>query len=61
MLSGFGDVLTVTELSQVMQICPTTAYKLLRSKEIKSIKLGNQFRIPKKWLIEYIEEKVYIQ
>ncbi|MCD8250178.1 MAG: helix-turn-helix domain-containing protein [Lachnospiraceae bacterium] len=31
-----------------------TVYKLLKSGEIRSIRVGNQYRIPKEYLLQYL-------
>lgn len=53
----YDDILTVDELCKILQIGKTSTYKLLKQQKIKSIKIGNSYRIPKLWLIDYIEEK----
>lgn len=54
MLNKYNDVLTVEELCEVLRIGKNTAYKLLKSGEVKSVKIGNIYKIPKKYLKEYI-------
>ena len=43
--------LTVEEFAEVMGISMTTAYGFVRSKRVKSIRIGNQYRIPKESLL----------
>ena len=54
MLNKYSDILTVEELCKVLRIGKNTAYKLLKSGEIKSVKIGNVYKIPKRYLKEYI-------
>ena len=54
MLNKYNDVLTVEELCEVLRIGKNTAYRLLKNKEIKSIKRGSVYKIPKKYLKQYI-------
>lgn len=46
--------LTVEDLMKVLGIGRNTAYKLIKSKAIFSIKVGHQLRIPKQSLIKYM-------
>lgn len=48
------DILTVQELCGALNICKTTAYKYLRKGEIRHIKIGKTYRIPKQYLMDYV-------
>ena len=50
------DVLTVEDLMEYLSIGKTTAYKLLKSRKIKAVRIGRLYRIPKKSVDEYIED-----
>lgn len=54
MFSSYPDVVSVSELMDMLHIGKDTAYKLLQSGEIKSIKIGKKYRIPKKFILEYL-------
>ena len=56
-LSNYPDVLTVDALSSILQVSRTTCYSLIRNKEIRSIRIGNQIRIPKVYLFDYLFRK----
>ena len=47
-------VLHVRELAEVLSISQNTAYALVRSGQIRSIRTGRIYRIPKDSLIEYL-------
>ena len=47
-------VLTVSDISEILVIGKNTAYDLVRSGEIKSVRVGRQIRIPKSALLEYL-------
>ncbi len=56
-ISSFDDLpltLAVEDIMKVLGIGRNTAYKLIKSKAIFSIKVGHQIRIPKKSLIDYM-------
>lgn len=56
MLNKYSDILIVEELCEVLRIGKNTAYKLLKSGEIKSIKIGKIYKIPKKSVRKYLEQ-----
>lgn len=49
--------LRVEDLMPVLDIGRNTAYELVRSGQIRSIKVGKQIRIPKDALREYLSGK----
>ena len=46
--------LRVEELMPILGIGRNTAYELVRSGQIRSVKIGRQLRIPKQALIDYL-------
>lgn len=46
--------LRVEDLMPILGIGRNTAYALVRSKQIYSVKIGRQLRIPKQALIDYL-------
>ena len=55
---SFDDLpltLRVEDLMPILNIGRNTAYELVRSKQIYSVKIGRQLRIPKQALIDYLE------
>lgn len=46
--------LRVDDLMPILGIGRNTAYELVRSKQIYSVKIGRQLRIPKQALIDYL-------
>ena len=53
--SDYPDVLTVEDLSRMLGISTKTAYKLLKKQKIKSITIGRTYRIPKVYLLQYLQ------
>ena len=49
--------LRVEDLMSILGIGRNTAYELVRSGQIRSIKVGKQIRIPKEALREYLSGK----
>ena len=56
MLNKYNDILTVEELCEVLRIGKNTAYKLLKNNDIKSVKIGKIYKIPKKSVRKYLEK-----
>jgi excisionase family DNA binding protein len=50
----FSDILTVKELMDYLAVGKNTAYDLLKTKKIKSIRIGRVYKIPKSEVQEYI-------
>ena len=46
--------LRVEDLMPILGIGRNTAYELVRTKQIHSVKVGRQLRIPKQCLIDYL-------
>ena len=46
--------LQVEDLMPILGVGRNTAYELVRSKQIYSVKIGRQLRIPKQALIDYL-------
>ena len=54
---SFDDLpltLRVEDLMPILGVGRNTAYELVRSKQVRSIRIGKQLRIPKQALIEYL-------
>ncbi len=53
--ANYPDVLTVEDLSKMLGISTKTAYKLLKEKKIKFITIGRTYKIPKIYVLEYLQ------
>ena len=49
--------LRVEDLMSLLGIGRNTAYKLVKSGEIRSIKIGRQIRIPRQYFVEFLNQK----
>jgi len=52
----YKDVMSVNDVCKALGIGKNTAYKLLRENTIKSIVLAGKYKIPKTYLIEFVEK-----
>jgi len=53
-LAKYPDVLNVKQLSKILNVCEKTALRLLHEQEVKCIKIGRIYRIPKLYLLQYL-------
>ena len=54
MFSEYPDVITVEQLMEMLHIGKNAAYSLLKSGEVKTIRIGRRYIIPKQSIITYI-------
>ena len=55
MFSEYGDIVTVEEVMKMLQIGRVSVYQMLKSGEIRSLKVGKKYIIPKKSVIELFD------
>lgn len=60
MFENFDDILTVEEVSEALKIGTSQAYKIIRTGQLHGYKEGKDWKIPKKCLIQYIDQKISI-
>lgn len=54
MFKDYPDVVSVGQLKEMLQIGQVLAYKLVKEGEIKSRKVGREYKILKSTIIEYL-------
>lgn len=57
MQTDYIDLITIDEVCDLLMIGRTTAYNLLRSKELKAFKIGKVWKISKASVEEYIRQR----
>ena len=50
-------VLSMSELTTLLQVSRNTAYSLVRSGRIASVRAGRQFRIPKTAVLDFLDSQ----
>lgn len=55
MFEEYKDVVSIKELVKMLGIGKNKAYELINSGQIKSFKIGKIHKIPKTWIIDYIQ------
>lgn len=56
MFENYSDVVGVNELCDMLRIGKNTAYKLINTGEIISVRVGRCIKIPKVYIIDYCLE-----
>ena len=59
MLESYPDLLTVEQLQSILQIGRNKSYEILHSGQLKFLRIGKTIRIPKRYLIDFINESCY--
>ena len=59
MFENYPDLLTVKQLQDILSIGRSKAYDLLHSGELQYLTIGRQIRIPKRFLLDYLEQLSY--
>ncbi|MBE6720232.1 MAG: helix-turn-helix domain-containing protein [Ruminococcaceae bacterium] len=54
MFDDFPDILSVKDIMNALDIGRNKAYILLQTKQIKSIRIGSTYKVPKTELIKYV-------
>lgn len=54
MFTEFNDVVTVDDVTKMLHVSRVTVYKLLKSGEIRTLKVGKKYIIPKQSVIDFL-------
>ena len=57
LFEGYADVVTVKELCQMLKIGRNTAYTLVKSGELASVRIGARYLIPKVYIVAYLQRQ----
>ncbi len=61
MLEQYGDVLNPRDVAKILGVGKNRVYEMMQNGIIKAIRLGNIWRIPKTYMIEYLSTCGYTQ
>jgi excisionase family DNA binding protein len=56
LLNDYPDILTVPQTARALQVSQNTVRRLLMTGAIKGRHVGQQWRIPRAWLVQFINE-----
>jgi len=59
MFAEYPDLMTVEKMQAALGVGRSTAYKLLRENAIRHFNIGKTIKIPKRYLIDFIESACY--
>ena len=57
LINKYPPALCVKQVAEILSVSLNTAYELIRSKQIYSVRVGRSYRIPLDSVIQYISEK----
>lgn len=55
-LTNYPPVLSVKQVAEILAVSQNTAYALVRSGQIHSIRVGRSYRIPLDAVIKYLDD-----
>lgn len=55
--SDYPDLLTFKEMCTLLNLGKNTAYKILTENRVPYLKLGREYRIPKIYLLQFIDSE----
>ena len=56
MLRGYPDLMTPEQARAILQIGRGKMYKLIREQSLKTLRIGQNYRIPKAYLLDFLNE-----
>lgn len=56
MFTEFPDIVSVVEVAQMLKIGTVLAYRLVKTKKIKSKKIGREYKILKSDVMAFLQE-----
>lgn len=59
--ADYPDVLKTSDIVEMTGLCTKTIQLLLKQGEIKSIRNGNRYVIPKKYVLNYVSSQTFIE
>ena len=58
MFKEYADIVRIKDVQDMLKIGKNKVYELLKSGEIKSIRIGNKYIIPKKSVIDFVVNRL---
>ena len=56
MFQAYPDIVTVKQVQEMLNISRYSVYNLIKSRKIGGQKIGNGYKIPKIFIIDYVTE-----
>jgi excisionase family DNA binding protein len=61
MLTNTPDILTVRQLAEILRIGRNAAYTLLKTNQIRHVRVGRKYLIPKQAVIDFFKSSCYTE
>ena len=58
-ISSYPDILSVQDIQQILSIGRNSAYRLIQDGRIRSVRIGRCIRIPKQFLLDFLNNPDY--
>jgi len=59
MLRNYNDILTIPDVMEILRICKSSVYGLLQTNQIRHVKVGRKYIIPKQAILSFLGEPCY--
>ena len=59
MFDKYRDLLDMTDLQDALGIGRSMAYRLIKGGQIRHLRIGKSIKIPKCWLVDFVEASCY--
>lgn len=59
MFTELPDVLSISDMKNALGVSKKTAYILISSGKVKHFRMGSLIKVPKRYLVDYIEAECY--
>lgn len=54
MFESYGEMVTINDICEILNICSNSAYQLLRTNQIKAFRIGRIWKIPRVSVEEFV-------
>jgi len=61
MFDKYNDLLNMADLQAALGIGRSTAYRLIKDGKIKHLRIGKVIKIPRKYLVDFVENLCYTE
>ena len=59
MFEQYPDIVSINHVMEMLNIGKTTAYSLLKANQIRHVKIGRKYIVPKKSIIDFVSVPCY--
>ena len=59
MFSTYPDIVSVEQMAEMLNIGKSSAYALLQSSQVRHVRVGKKYIIPKQSIVDFIDNGCY--